>query len=426
MRMPLEGVRVLDLGQVWAGPWLGRLLADLGAEVIKLESIQIYDLSRGALAKRTVIGGYPNNDPGERPFNRRGTFQHWNRNKLGVTLNLRDHKAKAIFERLAKLCDVVTENFPPRVMRGFGVTYEELKRLKPDIIMLSMPAYGATGPEKDYRAFGVSQEQMAGHADLTGYLGENETPMKSGIDYGDPTAGANGAALILAALHCLRQTGNGQCIDVSQAEATSLLIGEALMDYTMNRRLSRRMGNRHPWMAPHGCYRCLGNDKWVTIAVSSDEEWQALYRAMGRPVWSAEKRFCNALSRWKHQDELDHLIQEWTTRRQHLEAMETLQAAGVPAGAVVNSQERFENEHLQERGYFLQGSSPEVGSHYYQGPPMKLTRTPITIQRLAPALGEHNEYIFGELLGLSKGQIDALEREQIIGKVPLPGADRDS
>jgi Predicted acyl-CoA transferases/carnitine dehydratase len=351
-------------------------------------------------------------------------FHHWNRNKYGITLNLKDNVGVDIAKRLVKISDVALDSFPPRVMKNFGLDYPALKEVKPDIIMLSMPAYGASGPEKDYRAFGASMEQMSGHAELSGYIGEYETPMKSGIDYGDPTAGVTAAGLILAALHYRRRTAKGQWIDVSQCEPTSLLIGEALMDYTMNHRMWKRMGNRDPWMVPQGCYRCQGDDKWVVISVSSEEEWRALINVLGNPPWAEEERFRDRLSRWHNQDELDKLINEWTSQYEHYEAMELLQKAGVPAGAVLNAAEVAENEHLKQRGYFLSGSHPKIGTAMFQGSPMKLSKSPITIRRLAPALGEHNEYILKELLGMSEDEIAELEKKQVIGKTALPGASR--
>lgn len=422
-KLSLENIRVIDFSQVWAGPWTGRLLADLGAEVIKIESIQVYDISRGPIDKQLVIGGYPVDVPGE-PYNQRLVFHHWNRNKYGITLNLRDKEGVDIAKRLVKISDVVLESFPPRVMKNFGLDYPALKEVKPDIIMLSMPAYGASGPEKDYRAFGVSTEQMSGHADLSGYIGEYEMPMKSGIDYGDPTSGSTAAGLILAALHYRRKTGKGQWIDVSQSEATSLLIGEVLMDYTMNHRMWKRMGNRHLWMVPHGCYRCKGSDMWIVISVASEEEWHALITVLGNPPWAQEERFRNRLSRWHNQDELDKLIEAWTIQHEHYEAMELLQKAGVPAGAVLDPSEVAENEHLKQRGYFLSGSHPKIGTALFQGPPMKLSKSPVVIHRLGPALGEHNEYILKKLLGMSGEEIAELEKKQVIGKTALPGASR--
>jgi crotonobetainyl-CoA:carnitine CoA-transferase CaiB-like acyl-CoA transferase len=423
-KLSLEDVRIVSLGIAWAVPRAVTMLADLGAEVIKVESIQFMDVGRGKAKVGLAVGAYPDNNPGERPYNRRGLLHMTNRNNLGITLDLTRPAGRDIFKKLVKRSDIVATGFPSSTMEKLGLNYSILKEVKSDIIMLAMPAYGATGPEANYTAWGVSQEQMAGLTELTGYIGENEVPMKSGIDYGDPTAGAMAAGFLLAALYYRRKTGKGQLIDISQCEATTMLIGEIIMDYTMNNRLWKRMGNRHPVLAPQGCYRCAGEDKWVAISVTSDEQWLAFCQAIGNPDWTREERFSDILSRQKNHDELDKLISEWTIHHSHYDAMELLQKAGVPAGAVLSSKERRENRHLKERGFFLKGTHPEVGTHFYQGPPMKLSRSPITIRRLAPALGEHNEYVLHDLLGLSREEIAKLEQDQIIGTEPLPEADR--
>jgi crotonobetainyl-CoA:carnitine CoA-transferase CaiB-like acyl-CoA transferase len=422
--LSLKNIRIVSLGVAWAVPRAVTMLADLGAEVIKVESIQAMDVGRGRATTAMPAGAYPDGIPGERPYNRRGLVHHTNRNNLGITLDLSRPRGREVFRELVKITDVVAVGYPPRTSEKLGVTYAALKEVKPDIIMLSMPAFGSTGPESNYTAWGASQEQMAGLTELTGYIGDNEMPMKSGIDYGDPTAGETAAGFILAALRYRRKSGNGQLIDISQCEATSMLIGEAIMDYSMNKRLWKRMGNRDPVAAPQGCYRCSGEDKWVAISVCNDDQWAGFCEAIGEPFWCKEDKFSDVLGRRRNHDELDRLISEWTGARTHYEVMELMQEAGVPAGAVLNAQERRENSHLNERGFFLKGTHPEVGTHYYQGPPMKLSKTPITIRRLGPSLGEHNEYVLRDLLGMSKEEIALLEKEQIIGTKPLSGADK--
>jgi crotonobetainyl-CoA:carnitine CoA-transferase CaiB-like acyl-CoA transferase len=425
-KLSLENIRIASLGISWAVPRAVTMLADLGAEVIKVESIQFMDVVRGKATTGLAMGSYPDNNPGDRPYNRRGMLHQTNRNNLGITLDLTRSAGREIFKKLVKISDIVASGFTPSTMEKLGLNYSILKEVKSDIIMLSMPAYGATGPESEYTAWGVSQEQMAGLTELTGYIGENEMPMKSGIDYGDPTSAATAAGFLLAALYNRLRTGKGQFIDISQCEATSMLIGEVIMDYTMNKRLWKRMGNRHPIIAPQGCYRCAGEDKWVSLSVFSDEQWVAFCHVIGDPPWTKQEKFCCTLSRWQNHDELDRLISEWTIEHTHYEVMELMQKAGIPAGAVLSSKERRENPHLNERGFFLQGTHPEVGTHFYQGPPMKLSRSPITIRRLGPALGEHNEYVLRDLLGISKKEITKLEQDQIIGTKPVPGADRSA
>lgn len=423
-KLSLENIRIVSVGIAWAVPRAVTMIADLGAEVIKVESIQFMDVGRGKAKAGLAVGAYPDGNPGDRPYNRRGMIHMTNRNNLGITLDLTRPTGREIFKKIVKISDIVASGFPPRTMEKLGFNYDVLKEVKPNIIMLAMPAFGLTGPESDYTAWGMSQEQMAGFTELTGYIGENETPMRSGIDYGDPTAGAMAAGFLLAALYYRLRTGKGQLIDMSQCEATSMLIGEIIMDYSMNNRLWKRVGNRHPAMAPQGCYRCAGEDKWVAISISSDEQWQAFCHAIGDPPWTRQEKFTDTLSRLRNHDEIDRLIGEWTINRSHYEVMDIMQRAGVPAGAVLSSQERRENPHLKERDFFLQGTHPDVGTHFYQGPPMKLSKTPITIRRLGPGLGEHNEYVLHDLLGFSKEEIAKLEQDQIIGTKPLPGADR--
>ncbi len=422
--LSLKNVRIVSLGIAWAVPRAVTMLADLGAEVIKVESIQVMDVGRGRATTGMAVGAYPDGIPGERPYNRRGMIHHTNRNNLGVTLDLTRSKGREIFNKLVKISDVVASGYPPSTSEKLAVTYSILRKVKPDIIMLSMPAFGATGPEADYTAWGTSQEQMSGITELTGYSGENEMPMKSGIDYGDPTAGEMAAGIILAALRYRRKTGKGQLIDLSQCEATAMLIGEAIMDYSMNKRLWKRMGNRDPIIAPQGCYRCKGTDKWVAISILTDEQWIRFCEAIGSPDWCRDKKFSDVLGRYQNHDQLDRLINDWTGNHTHYEVMDLMQKMGISAGAALNAQERRDDPHLKERGFFLQGYHPEVGTHWYQGSPMKMSRTPITIRRLGPSLGEHNSYVLRDLLGMSDEEFTQLEQDQIIGTKPLPSADK--
>lgn len=240
--------------------------------------------------------------------------------------------------------------------------------------------------------------------------------------YGDPVAGLTGAFALLAALHYRTRTGCGQFIDLSQVESLVPLSAEAIMDYTMNQRIQKPEGNRHRFMAPHGVYRCRGEDRWVAIAVANDAEWQALCRVLGEPSWTQEKRFSTPLGRWQNQEELDKLLECWTVEQEHREAMQLLQAAGVAAGALLTSDEIFSDPHLQARGFFHKVSHPEAGTHSYPGPSWKLSRTPSRIRFPAPCLGEHNRYVLQELLGLTAEEVARLEAEQIIGSEPLDEA----
>ena len=411
---PLSGVRILDLGAAWAIPIATRHLAMLGAEVIHIESCARPDVSRyGQHAENTTEGRF---------WETGGRHNHINMNKKAITLDLTRDEGVHLFKELVKISDVVAENFSPRVMRNLGLHYEALREIRPDLIMISSSGFGHSGPWAHYGAWGMGMEPTGGISHFTGYT--EGRPIKSGIPYTDIPSAMHGTLAMLIALDYRRRSGEGQFIDLSQNEVSVQQIGEAIMDYTMNGRAQARMGNRHPSMAPHGCYRSQGNDKWIAIAVSSDEEWQALCHAMGDPPWSSEERFKDALSRWHNQDELDRLIEEWTEARDHHETMHTLQRAGVPCGAVLTPKELFLDPHYRERGYIQMVAHPReegmehLGTRPYIGFPWKMSRTETTLER-SPILGEHNEYVFGELLGLPREEMEKLEREGIIGREPL-------
>ena len=284
--------------------------------------------------------------------------------------------------------------------------------------MMSMPALGRTGPEKDFVAFGQTLDCMSGMAFRTGYEGE-EPMLQSGIAYGDPLSGMNAAFACLAALHHRRKSGEGIHIELSQLEGLIAFNADAIMDYSMNSRIQERMGNRHPTKAPHGCYPCNGEDEWVTIAIPSDAAWERFCEAVGQSSWAEDSRFSDMLSRFQNQKELDGLIEEWTIKHDHYEIMHILQKADVPAGPVLDAKELLEDPHLNERGFFETVTHPEAGSHPYIGMYAKLSKTPGHIRKPAPCIGEDNQYVFGELLGLSKEEMDQLVKEGIIGTDPV-------
>ena len=416
--LPLEGVRIVDLSMWFAGPMASRLLADMGAEVIKIESLRHIDPWRGAVKPSpTIRDRFPVRIRSERPYNCSAGFNLQNRNKYGITLDLNAHQGKELFKKLVKISDMVLENYSPRVMANLELDYPVLKEINPQIIMVSLPALGRTGPDKDYLAFGQTIDCMSGMAYRTGYIGE-EPMLQSGLSYGDPLSGMNAAFASLAALHYRRRSGQGMHIDLSQVEALISFNADAIMDYTMNRRVHERMGNRHPSMAPHGCYRCKGEDQWVAIAIPSDTAWQRFCQAVGQPSWAEDVRFSDVLSRYQHQGELDRLIEAWTLKHNHYEVMRILQQAGIPAGPVLDAKELVEEPHLNERGLFEVVTHPEAGTHPYIGMYAKLSKTPGSIRMPAPCLGQHNQYVFGELLGLSQEEMADLEEEGIIGTDP--------
>ncbi|MBI1886076.1 MAG: CoA transferase [Chloroflexi bacterium] len=406
---PLDGVRVLDLTQVYAGPTCTRILCDLGAEVIKVEGVARADSTRGAVL--------PDNNAEGDFWNRAAYFVFRNAGKKAVTLDLNNAEGVELFKRLVAHADVVVESFTPRVLRQHGLHYEALRELKPDLVMISLSGYGQTGPWADYSAYGTGLEPASGVSSFTGY--RDGEPLRSGISFTDPLTGIVAAAAVLCALHYRRRSGKGQYIDLSEHEAAIPVAGYALMDYLLNGRLPQRIGNRSPWYVPQGCYRCRGDDTWLAITVRNDAEWQALCDAVGHPEWADDERFADVLSRWRHHDEIDALIESWTREHDHIEAMRLLQAAGVIAAAVLNPKQVLLDPHLRERGYFdvveVPGAGPrpvprQLGARFASFEPS--ARGP------APKLGEHNREVLQGLLGLSDEELARLQEQGVIGDEP--------
>ncbi|MDP3061668.1 MAG: CoA transferase [Chloroflexota bacterium] len=420
-KLPLTGIRVIDFSHVWSGPYLTKTLGDWGAEVIKVESIARPDPERGPAKVRgaregAIVGGYPKGVPGTEPFNQRGRFVEYNRNKYGITLDLSTPEGAKEARALVAVSDAVVENFSVGVMARFGLDYESLRRVRPDIVMISMPGFGNTGPESKYVGYGMTQESTSGLSSITGYPGGY--PQETGVFYGDPINALFGAVALTWALWRRRHTGRGQFIDVSQREAVSHLVPEVVLTYQMTGRILESVGNRHPAMSPHGCYPCAGEDNWLVISVSSDEMWQALCEAMGRMDLAQDARLETLLGRRRHEDELDATISGWTRRHNHYEAMHLLQSHGVAAEAVAKGAELLEDPHYKARGYFQMSEVPGAGPYPTHGMSWKLSDTQGEVRLPSPRLGEHNHLILGELLGLPQERIADLEARRIIGTVP--------
>ena len=415
-QQPLRNYRVLDLSRIWAGPYCTKLMADLGAEVIKMESLSVYDSHRGPVSPARGIASYPDSEPGEEPWNRNGWFNCLHMSKYGITLELTSDKGRQAFERLVSISDVLIENFRQGSLERLGYDYEALRKHRPDLIYVSMPAFGNTGPWKGYLGYGIGQEQLSGMAHLTGYPGDG--PMKSGINHGDPITGSHAAGVLLAALRRRRRTGKGMYIDVSQQESAVAFMGPELLAYQMTGEEPERIGNRSRWYAPCNTYPCAGEDRWVTIAATSDDEWQRLVSAMDAAPLADDVRFVTAETRMAHQDELDAIISGWTSNQDAFALAERLQAAGVPAGPVLRGPDLLENKHYAQRGTFVNVDHPQVGPKQYPGIPWKMSRTPGEVRWPSPTLGQHNRDIFGGLLGLTGDEIDALESDGVIGTKP--------
>lgn len=411
-QLPLQDIRILDLTAFWSGPFAANLLANAGAEVIKIESTKRMDGWRGAATASFI---------GEMTYERSPLFNSVNTDKLAIALDLTTPMGADIFKKLVEISDVVIENYTVRVMKNFGLDYPVLREINPQIIMLSMPGFGCTGPLKEYPGFAYSIEQMAGIPQLTG--SSEERPQMTDTGFADPVAGANGAISILMALMFRHKTGRGQHIDLSQVEALTSLVGDSIVEYTMNGRNRERLGNRHPFWAPQGYYQCKGDNQWVGITVMSDKDWVAFTRAIGSPDWATDEKFADSVGRWKHQDELDHKIEAWTKEYNHYEVMNILQSSGVAAGPVLSGLELLSDPHLKKRAFYQQIERKIVGTHSYPIPmaSIRLSKCPLSIRRPAPLFGEHNEYVLNKLLGMSKEDIQTLIDKGIIGDAPIGG-----
>ena len=415
-RMPLKNYRVLDLSRIWAGPYCTKLLADMGAEIIKMESLSVYDSHRGPVNPAKGIAAYPDAEPGDEPWNRNGWFNCLHMSKYGVTLELTKDEGRRVFELLVSISDVVIENFRQGSLERLGYTYEELRRHRPDLIYVSMPAFGNTGPWKGYLGYGIGQEQLSGMAHMTGYRGEG--PMKSGINHGDPITGSHAAGVLMAALRHRRRTGKGMYIDVSQQESSVALMGPEVLAYQMTGQEPERRGNRSGWYAPANSYRCAGEDRWVTITATNQDQWRSLAQAMDADGLADDPRFATKEARRENHDELDRIISEWTIGLEAYDLTRKLQRLGVPAGPVLRGPDLLQDAHYKDRGTFVTVDHPQVGPKQYPGIPWKMSATPGVVRWPSPTLGQHNREVYGELLGLNGLEIDQLDQTGVIGTKP--------
>lgn len=410
---PLQGVRVLEAAIQYSAPYPMKLLAHMGAEVIKLEG-----MARPCGLRQT--GMYPDNDPGADPWNRCGYFNEVNTGKYGIAVDLAQPEGQEIFKALVRRSDVVIENFTPRVLKKFGLDYERLVDVKPDIIMASCTGFGQTGPWSNYTAYGMNVEALSGAVAVTGYPGG--TPVRCGMAYIDDIAALHAAFAVLSALEYRDRAGKGQRIDVAMYEGGSV-VPEAVLEYQMTGQAPPRIGNRHRHLAPHGLYPCDGNDTWVAISVETDEDWQALCAAMGAEDLARDERFLGVRSRWANQDELDAPISAWTRTKTPREVAELLQSRGVAAGPVMTTGDLLCSPHLRERRFFqvvdhADRGEHRVGARPYPTVPWRLSRNPQGFERPAPALGQHNHYVLHDLLGYDEALIEQLEQKRVIGSVP--------
>jgi crotonobetainyl-CoA:carnitine CoA-transferase CaiB-like acyl-CoA transferase len=399
--LPLEGVRVLDLSWVWAGPFGAMHLAHLGAEVIKVESEARPDLGR-----RLVV--YAKDS--DRTLNCSGYFNQWNQGKKSVRLNLAEPEAVEIVKELVSHCDVLIENFATGVMDRLGLSYEALLEHRPDLVMASISGYGETGPWREYMGYGPAISPLSGLSASSGYVGEG--PSEVGISLGDPCAGITAASAVCAALAARERNGGGQHIDVSLWESTAVGSVESWMAWQLRGEEPERMANRDPRMCPHGVFRCREEDAWVTIACATEAEWQALCEIVD-PALARDPRFQSPALRKQHESDLEALIEAFTVSRDRWEVTRELQAVGVPAFPSMTPQDIAEDEHLWARGFFEELRHPEVGRRQHAGIPWRLSNGPNGVRAPAPCLGADTEQVFGDLLGYTRERIRDLQERKI-------------
>ncbi len=400
---PLQGIRVLDFGWILSVPHCGAWLGTMGAEVIRLESQARLELGRqGIRTGADGVGG----------FNRNAGWNGLNYSKLDLTLNLSKPEAIERVKELVAVSDVVMENFATGVMDKLGLGYDTLREIKPDLVMLSGSTLGVTGPESSASGWGPNVCSYGGQPFITGY--EGGPPVNMGGNWPDYLVGSMMAFVILSALRHRNSTGQGQYIEISMAEITASMIPEAFLEYTMNGRLLERMGNHDPNMAPHNVYRCKGHDQWVAISVGNDEEWSALCGAMGHPELSDDSRFACLEDRKRNEQELDRLVEEWTGQLTPSEVADALQKLGVSAGPVMGIMDLMNNRHLNERDFVVEMDHPEVGLRKVAGLPARFGAIPKLAYFSAPLLGQHNQFLLGELIGIDQQRIEKLVNEEVI------------
>jgi crotonobetainyl-CoA:carnitine CoA-transferase CaiB-like acyl-CoA transferase len=423
--LPLEGIRVADFTNVYAGPYATMLLADFGAEVIRVESLQYFpSTTRGYTPHPTpalmatgarLVMAYADRNPGQRPWNRHAMFNCHARNKLSMTVNLHNPEGLEVVRRLVERSDVVVDNFSTGVMDRLGLSYDVLRSWKPDLVVMSMPAFGLSGPYSTVQTFGIGVEGPCGFTAVRGYADDVERRQVPTVVHMDTASGPGAAFALLMALHYRDRTGEGQFIEFAQAENMLPHLAEYLLDAQMNQREPRPMGNHHPAMAPHNVYPCAGDRAWVAIAVADDAEWQRLCNALGQPALAMQDQFRTTAGRLQHQQELDQALAAWTRQYTPAEVAHRLQQYGVAAGPVLSAAAAYADPHLRERGFFETVTHPEAGTHAYPGVLWHMSRTPAHIRRPPCCLGEHNAYVYGEVLGYSPAEIARLTHAGHIG-----------
>lgn len=400
-KRPLAGIRILDFGQVILLPFATRWLAWLGAEVILVES------RKRAFQRVTPPFAYNKSGP-----NTGARFNTMNNNKLGCTLNLKSPEALALVKKLVMKSDVVTENFSTGTMDKLGLGYEALSAVNPSLIYLSASAFGRTGAWSDFIGYHSSVNAFSGLAQITGY--ENGNPRLLGAVLPDTIGGIYIMYALLLSLFNRRRTGKACFVDFSMLEGMLSVMPQPIIDFTLNQKEWTRVGNRDAVKVPHGIYRCVGDDRWVSISVASQAEWQRFCKAVGHLEWASDARFVDEMCRHKNATELDASIESWSVTQDAEAAARLLQDVGVAAGSVLSVAQLLSDKQLVERGFVIDIEHPEAGSRKTVGLPWKIGGVPEPDYRRSPLLGESNDYVFKELLGLSDDEVEELKRKDVI------------
>jgi len=387
--LPMDGVKIVELARVMVGPCVGRILGDCGATVVHVETAKKPDILRIIFPYKDGIAG----------INRSAYFSKYNADKYGMALDLTRPRGIEVMHRLIKWADVFIESNVPGVVAKHGLDYEGVKEIKPDIIMLSTCQMGQKGPLAQFKGYGVQGAAIAGFHEVTGY--PDSGPVGPFGSYTDLVAPQWLIAAVVAALIYRRRTGKGQYIDHSQLETGAHFLAPLIMDHAANKRLAERVGNREEFAAPHGAYRCKGDDRWCTIAVYGDEEWGAFCRVIGIPPWTKQSRFSSLLERKRNEDELDKLVQSWTMEHTAEDVMSLMQQAGVSSGIVATAEDLHRDPQFQHQGHFKLLKHTEIGAVPFDNPPFRFSKTSCEVRMSAPCLGEHNEYICRQILGMS-------------------------
>ncbi|MCC7363754.1 MAG: CoA transferase [Dehalococcoidia bacterium] len=412
LKLPFEGLRVADFAWVGVGPTVSKYLADHGAEVIRIESTTYPEALRRA-------GPFVDDEPG---IDRSGYYANFNSSKLGMSVNLKHPRGTELAKRLVAQCDVVTESYTPGTMKRFGLDYEALREVRPDVLMISMPLYGQTGPWSPWSGYGHVLQAAAGYNHLTGWA--DGPPIGTGVAYTDFLVPHVAAAALIAALDYRRRTGKGQYIDFGQLDAAVHGLGTAMLDWTANGHEQVRMGNRDPEAAPHGCYRAK-DGRYVVIACFTEKQWDGFKAALGRPDWCDLERMRRVWQRLNEQKEIDFHTQAWIEdhtvdpKRPDVvdpdgpemapiqqftteQVVAHFQKFGVPAGIVQSPEAMHADPQLRHRHHYWTLKHPVMGDRTYDGPAFRLSKTPGRLTKAAPCLGEDNEYVYREVLGLSE------------------------